>query len=49
MDNERTNPFDFSRVFPLKATGRDKDGFRELVVEIVRRHMPELKDDAVTT
>ncbi len=29
--------------------GRDTDGFEEIVVEIIRRHVPELRDDDVST
>ncbi len=49
MIDGKTDVFDFPCVFPLKAIGRDQDGFRELVIEIVRRHMPELNENAVTT
>ena len=41
--------FDFPCEFPIKAIGKDQDEFRALVVDIVRKHAPELDDDAVTT
>ena len=38
----------FPCSFPLKAFGRNSDDFEALVVEIVRRHAPDLDDNAVT-
>ena len=49
MGEERANLLEFPCVFPVKAIGRDKDGFQRVVVEIIRRHVPELNEDAVTT
>ena len=49
MSEEQTSRIEFPCVFPLKAIGKDKDNFAEFVTEIVRRHAPELKDDAVST
>jgi uncharacterized protein len=42
------SPFDFPCSFPIKAMGRAEDGFEALVVEIVRRHAPDLDPAAVT-
>lgn len=33
----------------VKAMGRAEEGFTELVVGIVRRHVPDLANDAVST
>ena len=33
--------------FPIKAMGRAEPGFDSLVVEIVRRHAPDLREGAV--
>jgi hypothetical protein len=33
--------------FPIKAMGRTQEGFEELVVAIVRRHVPDLGEGAV--
>jgi putative lipoic acid-binding regulatory protein len=41
--------FDFPCEFPIKAIGKDEDEFRQLVVDIVRKHAPELTEDAITT
>lgn len=41
--------FDFPCEFPIKAIGRDDGQFRSLVVEIIRKHVDELDQDAVTT
>jgi putative lipoic acid-binding regulatory protein len=45
----KTDLFKFPCVFPVKAIGKDADGFTEIVTEIIRRHVPELQADAVTT
>ena len=37
----------FPCAFPLKAFGRNSDDFEALVLEIVRRHVPDLDDSAV--
>jgi len=34
--------------FPIKAMGKAEAGFEELVVQIVRRHVPNLGEGAVT-
>jgi putative lipoic acid-binding regulatory protein len=39
----------FPCAFPLKALGRNSDDFEALVVEIVRRHVPDLDDSAVSS
>ena len=41
--------FNFPCSFPLKAIGRGGEDFEDVVVEIVRRHVPDLDDDAVST
>lgn len=33
--------------FPIKAVGRNADGFELMVVEMVRRHAMNLREDAV--
>ena len=53
MRNNMTTPVDtiwnFPCSFPLKAFGRNSDEFEALVVEIVRRHVPDLDDSAVSS
>ncbi len=39
----------FPCSFPLKAFGRNSDEFEALVVEIVRRHVPDLDAAAVSS
>ncbi len=40
---------EFPCSFPIKAMGRSEAGFDDLVVEIVRRHAPDLREGAVKT
>jgi putative lipoic acid-binding regulatory protein len=37
----------FPCEFPIKVMGRAEEGFEDLVVEIVRRHAPDLGEGAV--
>lgn len=39
---------EFPCTFPIKVMGRSEDDFGALVVEIVRRHAPELDESLVT-
>jgi uncharacterized protein len=41
--------FNFPCAFPIKVIGKDTDGFTNLVTEIIRRHVPDLAADAVST
>jgi len=41
--------WNFPCSFPLKAIGRNSDEFEALVIEIVRRHVPDLDDGAVSS
>ena len=49
MGTDQETLFDFPCRFPVKAMGRDEDDFEATVVEIVRRHAPDLGEGAVTT
>jgi len=40
---------DFPTLFPLKAIGLGVEDFEEIVVSIVRRHVPALPTDAATS
>jgi uncharacterized protein len=40
--------FQFPCDFPLKAMGHNTDAFEVLVISIVRRHVPDLADHAVS-
>ena len=48
MSTDQDTLFDFPCRFPVKAMGRDADGFEATVVGIVRRHAPDLGEGAVT-
>ncbi len=39
----------FPCPFAIRAMGLDEDDFDALVVEIVRRHCPDIREGAVTT
>lgn len=39
--------FDFPCEFPIKAMGETGGDFKELVTRLVRKHYPELPDNAV--
>jgi hypothetical protein len=39
---------EFPCNFPLKTIGKNAGDFETLVVEIVRRHIPDLRDEAVS-
>ncbi len=49
MSDTRKSALEFPCQFPVKAIGRDTDEFEAIVTEIIRRHVPDLSDDAVTT
>jgi uncharacterized protein len=53
MSQSMTKPADtvwnFPCAFPLKVFGRNSAEFEALVVEIVRRHAPDLEDSAVSS
>jgi putative lipoic acid-binding regulatory protein len=47
---DTTEPiWNFPCAFPLKAFGRNTDEFEAVIVEIVRRHVPDLDDNAVSS
>lgn len=47
-DNEETL-LEFPCDFPIKVMGRAEPGFDDLIVELVRRHAPDLNEGAVTS
>ncbi|MBL4763396.1 MAG: DUF493 domain-containing protein [Gammaproteobacteria bacterium] len=47
-DTEETL-LEFPCDFPIKAFGKQNDDFDVFVVELVRRHVPDLGEGAVTT
>jgi len=49
MANENSRGLEFPCRFPLKTIGKNTGTFEIVVVEIVRRHVPELSDDAISS
>lgn len=47
MSDNTETLLEFPCQFPIKAMGRDDGRFESLVVEIVRKHAPDLSDEAV--
>jgi uncharacterized protein len=46
---DRTSLLEFPVTFPLKAIGTGPDDFEALVIDITRRHVPELTERCTTT
>lgn len=40
--------FEFPCLFPIKVMGKNIDNFDALVIEIVRKHVPDIKEGSVT-
>jgi putative lipoic acid-binding regulatory protein len=47
MSDNTETLLEFPCQFPIKAMGRDDGRFESLVVEIVRKHAPDLSEEAV--
>ena len=47
MKEASTGLMEFPCAFPIKSIGRMDDHFEELVIEIVRRHAPDLCESQV--
>lgn len=47
IDNQEETIIEFPCKFPIKAMGVSEDGFDILVVDIVRRHVSDLTENAV--
>jgi putative lipoic acid-binding regulatory protein len=43
------NLLEFPCSFPLKAIGKNTDGFETFVVNTVRKHVPELSETAISS
>ncbi len=48
MAQRRQKALRFPCTFPIKAIGKETDQFAAEVIEIVRHHVPDLNDDAMT-
>ncbi|NOR80798.1 MAG: DUF493 family protein [Methyloprofundus sp.] len=46
---EHESPFEFPCQFPIKAMGRNTPDLDAIVVEIIRRHVDNLSENAVRT
>lgn len=46
---DRTSLLEFPCEFPIKAMGKSCDDYETTIVEIVRRHVPDLGEGAVQT
>lgn len=49
MSDEEETLLEFPCDFPIKAFGKQNDNFDAFIVELVRRHVPDLGEGAVTT
>jgi putative lipoic acid-binding regulatory protein len=49
VSDETETLLKFPCDFPIKVMGRMEPGFDSLVVELVRRHAPDLKEGAVSS
>ncbi len=49
MNNPTHEIMTFPCEFPLKAFGKNTDDFEALIVAIVRRHVPDLDESAVSS
>ncbi len=49
MPEDQETLLEFPCRFPIKAAGKAGEDFDTLVVEIVRRHVPDLNEGAITT
>jgi len=48
MNDSEKPVLEFPCSFPLKTIGKNTAAFESIVIEIVRRHAPDLRDDAVS-
>jgi putative lipoic acid-binding regulatory protein len=49
MTNEEESPLKFPCEFPIKAMGKSDCSLDTIVVEIVRKHAPDLGEGAIKT
>jgi uncharacterized protein len=47
MDDKKTPQLKYPLVFPLKIIGKNTIDFESFVVEIVRRHFPDLLEENI--
>lgn len=49
MAEETTPAIKYPIPFPLNVIGKDEPDFEDFVIEIVRRHIPELLEENITS
>lgn len=49
MTEETPLEIKYPILFPLKVLGKDEPDFEDLVIEIVRRHIPELLEENIAS
>ena len=49
MTEETPLEIKYPILFPLKVMGKDEPDFEDFVIEIVRRHIPELLEENITS
>jgi putative lipoic acid-binding regulatory protein len=49
MTEESPIEIKYPVLFPLKVLGTDEPDFEDFVIEIVRRHIPELLEENITS
>jgi len=49
IDHIEESLMEFPCSFPIKAMGKAADDFDSLIVEIVRKHYPDVKEGAIKT
>jgi uncharacterized protein len=47
--SEQESLLEFPCQFPIKAMGKNRDDFDMVVVEIVRQHVTDIREGAITT
>jgi putative lipoic acid-binding regulatory protein len=47
MNNANPLELEYPILFPLKVIGKDEPDFEDLIIEIVRRHVPELLEENI--
>lgn len=47
MKNHKNNKLEYPVLFPIKIIGLDEPDFEDFVIELVKRHVPELLEENV--
>ena len=48
MTKEESPKIEFPCRYPIKVMGEDVDGYSDAIIEIIRRHAPDLKDEDIS-